>query len=362
MQPFTLLTCAILFGSLPNLCNSAQRAIRNHIIEENTPSFPVGTVLVARPQKGSDLLWATTHTLHNSNTGAEFAFPKSGFLCKRIVWSPDQERLLVLGDPADDETSLITEAYVLETRSLRLVHHLKTSVVWWQGSRYAYLQEDSEPQRIVSSAGKSCRVPSNLEICAADPHDGYLLGATLLKEHNPEYDPAYRLHLWKLASRGRLQCLRVVGKAYFDPGSSGVPRAFGRVGKRVVFGEPHGGAFETLMIAEGKRMTALSLGIGKPLLQNERGPYQAENCLFGLVRPVRMSDQPRQEAYLYRISDQAMSLTKIGKGILFVYYDPMRRAIGLGSANASGVIVRYLPVNITKRKNSSKNRIRYDRR
>lgn len=362
MQPFTLLTCAILFGSLPNLCNSAQHAIRNHIIEENIPSFPVGTVLVAHPQKGSDLLWATTHRLHNRNTGAEFAFPKSGFLCKRIVWSPDQECLLVLGDPADDETSLITEAYVLETRSLRLVHHLKTSVVWWQGSQYAYLDEDSEPQRIISSAGKSYRIPSDLEICAADPHDGYLLGATVLKERNPEYGPAYRLHLWKLTSRGRLQRLRVVGKAYFDPGSSGVPRAFGRVGKRVIFGEPHGGAFETLTIAKGKRMTDLSLGRGKPFLQSERGPYRAGNCLFGLVRLVRLSNQPRQEAYLYRISDHAMSLTKIGKGIVFVYYDPMRRAIGLGSADTSGVVVRYLPVKITKRKYSSKTRLRYNRR
>lgn len=324
-----------------------QRSIPSWTVTENSARFPVGTVLVAHPQKGNTVLWATTQTLYNSHTGAQFAFPKSGFLCKRIVWSPDQKRLLVIGSEAGyEEDSFVTQAYVLEAASLRLVRHLKTPVVWWQGSDYAYLEADREPQRIASSAGKTYRVPSNLEICSADPYDGYLLGATFPKG---EAGWTARFHLWKLTSRGKLQYYRVVGKSIFDPGSSGVPQACGRVGKRVVVGVPHGGAFETLEIAEGQRMTALSLGTSQADLMSVRGPYPAENGLFGLVRPVTFGDQPRQEAYLYQITDQAVTLTKMDSKVVFVYYDPIRRAIGVGSAGADGVVVRYLPINISTR-------------
>lgn len=292
------------------------------------------------------MLWATTKKLHNNGTGAEFAFSKDAFVCKRIVWSPDQKRLLVLG-AEDSDTPYVTDAYVLEATSLHLVRHLKTAYAWWRGSHYFY---EDDQGRLISSTGKSLLVPSNLEICTADAQTGYILGATPLPHGRPseEYAPAYLLSVWKQTSRGKLRRVHVIGKTYFDPGSTGVPCAFGLVNRqRVLVGNPHGGAYDTLRVVDGKRWISLDLHTNKTgylnELMNERGPYPTESSLFGLVRPVTLSNEPRKEPYLYQVTKKTIKLMKLGKDIVLIYYDPIRHAIGLGSNAINGVAVRYIP-------------------
>lgn len=334
----SVLRIAILLVCAPNICGASRVGTRERRVLENATHFPEGTVLAARSLNGT-LLWAEIGKLHNRRTGTDYVFPNKAFECERIVWSADQKRVLVLGE---------TDAYILNAASLRLMRHLETFTAWWQGSHYAYLNYSSEPCRIVSQSGKTIFVPKNLEIYSADPENGDLLcGRLLPRERNwQERDPALRMQIWKQNAQGKLHRIRILGKSYFDGGSTGVPRAFGTTtGRRVVMGAPHGGGtFETLQMADRGEINSIFSEPGVNFMISEQGPFRAEKTLFGLVRPGSLIDQQRKAPFLYQVSDEKMTRKKLGMNTLFVYYDPVRHAIGIATATDTDVVVRFIPV------------------
>lgn len=334
----SVLLIAILLVCASNICGASRVGTKERRVLENATHFPEGTVLVARSRDGT-LLWAEIGKLHNSRTGTDYVFPNKEFVCERIVWSADQRRVLVIGE---------TDAYILNATSLRLVRHLETFIAWWQGSNYAYLNYRSEPYRIVSQSGKTIYVPKNLEIYSADPENGDLLcGRLLPREWNwQERDPALRMQIWKQNTQGKLHRMRILGKAYFDGGSTGVPRAFGTTtGRRVVMGAPHGGGtFETLQMADRGEINALFSANSKEPLRNQHGPFNAGTILFGMLRPEPGVGAPIKAPFLYRVSDSKVTLKKLGMYTAFVYYDPVRDAIGIATSTNTDVVVRFTPV------------------
>jgi hypothetical protein len=312
-----LVTIGVVAGLLS--VGSNQRAVELYQAPQHADRFPVGTALV----------------VYDAVHGRTYFTTEAG--CDSVSFSADGKRLILRS---------AFDSYVFQAATLRLLRHLSYSHAWWERSCLGYF--DQRNDHILSGGRKVRASTGRRELLAADPTGRFFLAERLIRPGTVENGntPTYQFQLQEKTSRGSLECSRDLATATYDPGSQGIPQRLAVLSRSVVvFGFPRGivDAEDFVGALHGSQVTApLKDGQGRSL-QFLRSPVVADNAIVGLaeaVVPGRV-DVLAGNRFLYRVTAAGIALRPVAPNVVFVTYDPERKAMGLGVSDKDGISVKF---------------------